>query len=82
MNSVWRRVRLVLLQPEAAEIVMRLHQIAVELQRVLIRQRGVRRLAGVLQRDAVIIPRRRVRGQQRRGGLQLRHRAGIIAAVQ
>ena len=76
------RVGPVLLQPEAAEIVMRLHQIAVELQRGLIRLRGVRRLPGVLQRDAVIIPRRRVRGQQRRGGLQLRRRAGVIAAVQ
>ncbi len=42
---------------------MRLRQIAVEDQRALISRRRVVGLAGVLQRDAIIIPRLRARGQ-------------------
>ena len=61
---------------------MRLHQIAVERQGALVSRHGIGRLAGILARHPEIIPRLRVRGQERRGGLELRHRPGVIAAFQ
>ncbi len=79
---VFRRFRLVLFQPQTAQIVMRLHQIAVERQRALISRHGVVRLAGMLAGHPEIIPRLRIGGQNRRGGLELRRRPGVIAVFQ
>ncbi len=75
---VARGFRLVLFQQEAAEIVMHGDEIMIELQRLAVGVNGFNRLAGMMQRQAQIVPGLGVGAQKGSRQLEFFNRRAIF----
>src|SRR5579862_816716 len=74
-------VRPVLLEPQAAEIVMDFDKILIERESLSVGIGGIVGLAGAVLSETEIIPCERICTQKRGGGLELVNGLGVFAAV-